>query len=553
MSIVYNDANKQTQANLAATTVDVTNVVFAPGSERVGICLVAWEDTGTTATLDTVQIDPGGSDEASFVAGSNVNVDATNSNGSAIFYLPESLIPGSAKTVRLTFSQAINSIRVVIGITATGVDQVNLPGSTISKSSVAADTAITENLTISADSIVFNVISADTGTGEPAQDGTQTLIEANSEAAFDNGFAYEIEPTGGSQAFGWTYGSNSRKIMALVEFQESLGQSVQVQLRRGLDSAISSFVGAQGELAWNITNKRLHGQDALTSGGIIIPNASDLYKQSFLFDQPGGTSNAITLTLPDVPAAYTDGMIVYWQQAGDNTAATTININSLGVKNVVGNDGGVLVGGELLDDGIFAAVYDLTNDEFKLLGGTQVKSSWEFLQRTDITSTVSEIDFTGPWTNYDVIKCIGTSIELSTTADERVRVRISTDGGSTFDSTVGNYAYADGTGRDSSANALTGNSASEDAFFMSSWLTNASTGTELMNFEFNIATPSEVNQHFAWWTYTAQKDPSVTVAHNTGGGVYFPGTSVDVDALRFFLGSGSITDGHMTLMGLRKT
>jgi len=71
----------------------------------------------------------------------------------------------------------------------------------------------------------------------------------------------------------------------------------------------------------------------------------------------GGTVNALTATLTPAPTAYTDGMQVIVRTTGTNTGNTTLNVNGLGGRAVYGQGGALLLGGELVGNGISCFVY----------------------------------------------------------------------------------------------------------------------------------------------------------------------------------------------------
>lgn len=83
-----------------------------------------------------------------------------------------------------------------------------------------------------------------------------------------------------------------------------------------------------------------------------------------LLSSVAGT-NTITATHPTLTAYY-EGLRVWFVAAGANTAATTININSLGAKTVQFSDG-VCSGGEIRGNRMYGLVYDGTL--FELIAG----------------------------------------------------------------------------------------------------------------------------------------------------------------------------------------
>ena len=61
-----------------------------------------------------------------------------------------------------------------------------------------------------------------------------------------------------------------------------------------------------------------------------------------------GSANAYILNFSASFSAYADGIIIYWIPANTNSGASTINVNGLGVVNLVNPDGSALVAGEII-------------------------------------------------------------------------------------------------------------------------------------------------------------------------------------------------------------
>lgn len=80
----------------------------------------------------------------------------------------------------------------------------------------------------------------------------------------------------------------------------------------------------------------------------------------------GGSANTYTLTPNRTVTAYTDGDIYLFQANHTNTGASTLNVSSLGAKNVLTHDGAALPAGELTSGGRYLVSYDGT--QFLLLG-----------------------------------------------------------------------------------------------------------------------------------------------------------------------------------------
>jgi len=74
-----------------------------------------------------------------------------------------------------------------------------------------------------------------------------------------------------------------------------------------------------------------------------------------------GAEDVYLAEVSPAPVAYTTGMEILVKIVNVNTGASTINLNSLGVKNIKRLDGSALLAGDLPADGVVKLVYDGTN------------------------------------------------------------------------------------------------------------------------------------------------------------------------------------------------
>jgi hypothetical protein len=103
-----------------------------------------------------------------------------------------------------------------------------------------------------------------------------------------------------------------------------------------------------------------------TNGGASV-DANTVKNAIFLTD--GGTANAVTgTTTTAFPGAYASGQAVIFTANATNTTATTININSLGNKNLTKNGATALAAGNKVSGTVYLAVYDGT--QFELINFT---------------------------------------------------------------------------------------------------------------------------------------------------------------------------------------
>jgi hypothetical protein len=78
-------------------------------------------------------------------------------------------------------------------------------------------------------------------------------------------------------------------------------------------------------------------------------------------------TNTIALTLSPAVTGYVNGMKITFKAAADNTGAVTININSVGAKDLVHPDGSAIAAGEIVQNGIYQVLYESTIDDFILI------------------------------------------------------------------------------------------------------------------------------------------------------------------------------------------
>lgn len=123
----------------------------------------------------------------------------------------------------------------------------------------------------------------------------------------------------------------------------------------------------------------------VTASASAWANDVDTASYNYL-TSPAGT-NTITATGPTSMTAYAAGQMFKLVPAATNTGATTVNINSLGAKNLF--SGGVAcVGGELVIGVPALIVYDGT--QFNVIGQPRIRLATEQASTSGTT-----IDFTG--------------------------------------------------------------------------------------------------------------------------------------------------------------
>ena len=210
--------------------------------------------------------------------------------------------------------------------------------------------------------------------------------------------------------------------------------ATQVQFRRDTRTNLLLSTPVEGEIGVDTTNDRLILGDGSTAGGLPQASFKDVQNNLFTSKDAGGTANAITLDLDDAPAAYVKYQQFIFDPTANNTSATTINVNSLGLKDIQKDDGsGTLVALEAddLKQNIPATiVYDGTRFILQLGGGQETKGFWTFVETITLSSDASATFTVGANQGYRLI-----SFGLETSAFTTIFLRwSSTATGSFFNS-----------------------------------------------------------------------------------------------------------------------
>jgi hypothetical protein len=135
----------------------------------------------------------------------------------------------------------------------------------------------------------------------------------------------------------------------------------------------------------------------LAADGKTLSNA--LLNASYVWGgTSGGAANVQTVTLSPVPAALTTGMLLRFLAGFTNTAAATLNPNSLGATNIKRIDGSALQAGDLVSGQLVTVVYTGTNfillkDTTPQFRGAQIKLS------ADVTGWGSAVFGTVTWSS----------------------------------------------------------------------------------------------------------------------------------------------------------
>lgn len=137
----------------------------------------------------------------------------------------------------------------------------------------------------------------------------------------------------------------------------------QVRVRRDTLTNLLLVVPADGEIAYNLTDDRIHMGDGVTAGGVPHPNFKDIQKKKFDYAVDSGAADAYVIALSYSPGSYSAPLTFKFKASNSNTGASTINVNGLGVKNIlkyVNGTLGNLTANDIVSGGIYEITYDGT-------------------------------------------------------------------------------------------------------------------------------------------------------------------------------------------------
>ena len=125
----------------------------------------------------------------------------------------------------------------------------------------------------------------------------------------------------------------------------------------------------------------LNNLDAATAAAFaLLPDETRLKNGTDHFAVDTGAVNAFLVAMPQAPASYVDGLAITFRPLNTNTAACTINVNSLGVKSIRRIDSSALVAGDIYVGVPVPLIYSTATGFFHLpanaiLSATQAAAS----------------------------------------------------------------------------------------------------------------------------------------------------------------------------------
>jgi hypothetical protein len=112
----------------------------------------------------------------------------------------------------------------------------------------------------------------------------------------------------------------------------------------------------------------------LLSGAGITPSKTaydqlltGLRSNALVYGSATGAANTYAVAYTPAISALVDGMVLWFKASASNTGASTLNINAVGAKAIVGGAHAALQGGEIIANGKCMVVYNATLNSFVLI------------------------------------------------------------------------------------------------------------------------------------------------------------------------------------------
>lgn len=327
----------------------------------------------------------------------------------------------------------------------------------------------------------------------------------------------------------------------------------QVQIRRDTAANLTAATPASGELGYDTTNKRLVIGDGTTAGGTKVTMAKDHQNQTYVAGTVGGTGDAITLTNSPVVAAYAVNQRFSFKAGAANTGAVTLNVDSLGAKDVKKMNNGALaalVADDIVSGGMYDVMYDGTQFQIKAIAEGPYSSGSKIYLDTQEASASAVLDFTSKITSaYDVYEF--DLIDLRPASDgQSMQMRTSTDN-TNFDAGASDYVGRTVTAPINATDAETIAINTSTAIFLTPSSSVGSAASEGVSGTVRLINPLGTTRR-KMIEFKGHYETTAGVTNKVETNAYRAATS-DIDAVRFLFASANITSGKIHMYGIKNS
>ena len=140
-----------------------------------------------------------------------------------------------------------------------------------------------------------------------------------------------------------------------------------------------------------------YGQTTVTAANISVYSAVPqitsilqmMQSSSSIYAADTGTANAYSIALTPAPSLLSDGMIVTFKALNANTGASTLNVNGIGAKALVNQDGTTLAANLITVGSYYVCIYSLSGNNFRLsLGLTQAVADTRYAALAGLSTQI---------------------------------------------------------------------------------------------------------------------------------------------------------------------
>lgn len=259
-----------------------------------------------------------------------------------------------------------------------------------------------------------------------------------------------------------------------------------------------------------------------------------------------GAANAYAVTFSaSLTYSLAAGAAVPFKAANANTGASTLNANATGAKAIKNIDGSDLWPGQIPANGIVWVMYDGTN--YQLLSHSAASRGVQKLTSGSVTNAATLDIVMTAYTAFRGVKIVLSGFRPANDGDA-LFLRVSTDGGGSYDAGGANYGYVMRLWANNGALAIP-NDGGGGAGSMQVSPGTGNAATASMDSEVTILNPTSTaffgKVRVGSVAYNAT---SGLVQFGYGGGIRL--AAQDTNAVRFLYATGNIAEGNWAIFGI---
>lgn len=329
--------------------------------------------------------------------------------------------------------------------------------------------------------------------------------------------------------------------------------STQVQIQGNVEATQEARTLVSRVLDINTTDNRLAVHNGSTPGGIPHVTYRDYQNNEFTYAIATGT-NAIAISLSKAPTGYIQGQEFIVKPVANNTGAVTLNVNSLGAKNVYKDDGdGTLVALEVddLKSGIpVKLIYDGTQFVLFQGGGGTGKGALILLSEVSLNND-SQVVFNSSILDGTYSKYVVDYMDIEVPDGTFLYFQTSDDNGSTWETNLYQAHYVVFNNIGPAVTAYNSGTVTS-GYLSASAIGTSGAGEPGISGTLEMIKPHDTDGLYRLWparSYYTVTDGNLT---SVQGSIYM-GNSVTANgcnAIRFYASSGNMASGIIKIYGV---